>query len=110
MPYGEPRCRKTHNFCINARATGIPSWRACSSRMEFSVQARLVYRVRQETPFVFNVQAQSFMGQAITSESLRIEPQLSTEDWTMPESANRYFRLIAPPGEFKVTYEAPSLR
>ena len=24
----------------------------------------------------------------------------------MPESANRYFRLIAPPGEFKVTYEA----
>ena len=74
--------------------------------MQFSVQARLVYRVRQETPFVFNVQAQSFMGQAITSESLRIEPQLSTEDWTMPESANRYFRLIAPPGEFKVTYEA----
>ena len=71
-----------------------------------SVQAKLVYRVRQETPFVFNVQAQSFMGQAITSKSLRIEPQLSTEDWTMPESANRYFRLIGPPGEFKVTYEA----
>jgi transglutaminase-like putative cysteine protease len=74
--------------------------------MEFSVQARLVYRVKQETPFVFNVQAQSFTGQAITSESLRIEPGLSSDDWTMPESANRYFRLIAPPGEFKVTYQA----
>jgi transglutaminase-like putative cysteine protease len=74
--------------------------------MEFSVRASLTYRVKQETPFVFNVQAQSFTGQAIKTESLRVEPPLSTEDWTMPESANRYFRLIAPPGEFKITYQA----
>jgi transglutaminase superfamily protein len=65
--------------------------------MEFSVQATLSYRVQQETPFVFNVQAQAFTGQTIKSESLRIEPELPTEDWTMPESANRYFRLMAPP-------------
>jgi hypothetical protein len=55
--------------------------------MEFSVQATLGYRVQQETPFVFNVQAQAFTGQTIKSEALRIEPELPIADWTMPESA-----------------------
>lgn len=68
--------------------------------MDFSVQAMLGYRVQQETPFVFNVQAQAFTGQSIKSETLRIEPELAIKDWTMPESANRYFRLIAPAGGF----------
>jgi hypothetical protein len=77
--------------------------------VEFSVQATLSYRVQQETPFVFNVQAQAFAGQTIKSESLRVEPKLPTEDWTMPESANRYFLLIAPAGDFKVTYQAAVL-
>ena len=77
--------------------------------MEFSVQATLGYRVQQETPFVFNVQAQAFTGQTITSESLRIEPELPTDDWTMPESANRYFRLVAPGGSFKIKYQATVL-
>jgi transglutaminase-like putative cysteine protease len=77
--------------------------------MEFSIKATLGYRVKQETPFVFNVQAQAFPGQTIASESLRIDPELPTEDWTMPESANRYFRLIAPPGGFKIAYKATVL-
>jgi hypothetical protein len=47
--------------------------------------------------------------ETITSESLRIEPELPTEDWTMPESANRYFRLIAPPGGFNIAYKATVL-
>ena len=42
--------------------------------MECSVQAKLGCRVQQETPFVFSVQAHSFTGQTIQSESLRIEP------------------------------------
>jgi len=77
--------------------------------MEFSVRAILSYRVKQDTPFVFNVQAQSFAGQTIKAESLRIEPKLPVEDWTMPESDNRYFRLIAPGGGFKLSYQATVL-
>jgi transglutaminase-like putative cysteine protease len=77
--------------------------------VEFSVQATLSYRVQQETPFVFNVQAQAFTGQTIKSESLGIEPELPNEDWTMSESANRYFRLIVPAGRFKITYTATVL-
>jgi transglutaminase-like putative cysteine protease len=74
--------------------------------MDFSVKATLVYRVPRDTPFVFNVQAQQFAGQTIVAESLRIDPALPDETWTMPESGNRYFRLIAPAGTFAVTYQA----
>jgi transglutaminase-like putative cysteine protease len=74
--------------------------------MDFSVEATLGYRVKQDVPFVFNVEAQQFAGQTIVSESLRLDPELPIERWTMPESGNRYFRLIAPPGAFKVSYRA----
>lgn len=74
--------------------------------MDFSVKATLGYRVKTATPFVFNVQAQRLPGQAIVTESLHIEPALDLENWVMPESGNRYFRLIAPPGEFRVSYKA----
>jgi transglutaminase-like putative cysteine protease len=74
--------------------------------MEFSVSAKLGYRVKQPTPFVFNVQAERFAGQEVVSETLQIDPALPLEHWTMPESGNRYVRLIAPPGGFEVSYRA----
>jgi transglutaminase-like putative cysteine protease len=74
--------------------------------MDFSVKTELAYRVARATPFVFNVQAQQMSGQTIVTEQLRIEPELPTESWTMPESGNRYVRLIAPAGSFKLTYHA----
>ena len=74
--------------------------------MDFTVSAALGYRVKQETAFVFNVQAENFSGQTVVSENLRIDPPLPLENWTMPESGNRYVRLIAPPGGFKVVYDA----
>ena len=74
--------------------------------MDFSVKAKLGYRVEQETPFVFNVQVQRFSGQTIVDESLQVEPKMPLESWTMPESGNRYVRLIAPGGGFEVSYQA----
>jgi transglutaminase-like putative cysteine protease len=74
--------------------------------MEFSVKSTLSYRVPSQIPFVFNIQASRFPGQTIASEVLTIQPEIKIESWIMPESANRYFRLIAPPGGFKVIYEA----
>ena len=74
--------------------------------MEFSVRSVLGYRVTAPTPFVFNIQASRFPGQVIVSETLTLQPALPTETWVMPESGNRYLRLIAPPGGFTVTYAA----
>ena len=33
-------------------------------------------------------------------------PKTSIERWTMPESGNRYLRVIAQPGDFRIRYEA----
>lgn len=74
--------------------------------MEFSVSAKLGYRVQQPVPFVFNVQARRFAGQEIVSEALHIDPPLPLQDWTMPESGNRYVRVTAPPGGLQVSYQA----
>jgi len=74
--------------------------------MDFSLKATLRYRVKQDVPFVFNIEAQQFAGQTILTETLQIEPGLPVERWTMPESGNRYFRLIAPAGSFTIAYQA----
>ena len=68
-------------FALRPRALRLPRLGAPrkGQPMDFSVQATLSYRVQQETPFVFNVQAQTFTGQTITSESLSIEPELLME-------------------------------
>ena len=74
--------------------------------MEFSVKASLSYRVPTTTPFVFNVHAQRTATQAIEHERFTVDPPMPLEHWTMPESGNRYVRLIAPAGGFKVSYHA----
>jgi hypothetical protein len=39
-------------------------------------------------------------------ERLRVTPEIAVQAHAMPESANRYVRLKAEPGELKVSYEA----
>ncbi|UFN49627.1 transglutaminase family protein [Roseomonas sp. OT10] len=74
--------------------------------MAFVMGCTLTYRVQQPTPFVFNIEAQRFEGQVVEQETLTIEPDLPVERWTMPESGNRYLRVLAQPGELTVRYEA----
>ncbi len=74
--------------------------------MKFKLGCKLGYRVEQETPFVFNIEAQSFETQSVETEHLALDPPLPVERWTMPESGNRYFRVLAPPGPLTVRYEA----
>jgi transglutaminase-like putative cysteine protease len=77
-----------------------------AAAVEFQVTSKLSYRVQSPTPFVFNVEASTFPGQTVMTEALTIQPELPLERWTMPESGNRYVRLIAPPGGFTVHYQA----
>jgi transglutaminase-like putative cysteine protease len=74
--------------------------------MMFRLGCRLGYRTRAETPFVFNIEAQRCAGQTVEEERLTLSPSLEAERWVMPESGNRYFRVIAPAGPFTVEYEA----
>ena len=74
--------------------------------MEFDVGCRLGYRFPFETPVVFNIEAQRFAGQQVLSEQLTFTPPLRPDTWTMPETGNRYARILAPPGELVAEYSA----
>ena len=74
--------------------------------MLYSFGCRLGYRVKDHTPFVFNIEAARNPGQVLVAETLGIEPELTAERWTMPESGNRYLRVVAPKGGLTLTYEA----
>ena len=74
--------------------------------MQFNLGCKLGYTVEQETPFVFNIEAQSLDIQTVEEEHLTLTPPVETESWIMPESGNRYLRVIAPPGKLTVAYTA----
>ena len=75
--------------------------------MRFTLGCKLGYDVKADgTPFVFNIEAQSFDTQRVITERLTLDPPLRTDGWTMPESGNRYVRLVAPAGKLTVGYEA----
>jgi transglutaminase-like putative cysteine protease len=58
------------------------------------------------TPFVFNVEVQSYGSQIVEDEQLTLPKGLAMERWVMPESGNRYLRVLSPPGELILNYEA----
>jgi transglutaminase-like putative cysteine protease len=74
--------------------------------MKFSLGCSLIYHVPRPMPFVFNVEAATFAGQTIANGHLTIDPDSPAEHWTMPETCNRYLRLIAEPGDLRLRYEA----
>ena len=39
-------------------------------------------------------------------EQLSTDPPLPVERWTMPETGNRYLRVIAQPGDLRLRYDA----
>lgn len=74
--------------------------------MKFSLGCSLAYRLEAATPFVFNIEAAEYAAQSILSEQIETTPAVPLERWTMPESGNRYLRLVAEPGELRVGYSA----
>ena len=75
--------------------------------MRFELGCKLGYDVKADgTPFVFNIEAQRFETQEIVTEALTLDPPLPADAWTMPESGNRNFRVVAPKGKLTVGYEA----
>jgi transglutaminase-like putative cysteine protease len=72
--------------------------------MEFTFGCALAYRLPAPTPFVFNIEAAGCGGQHLREEELVLTPNVAVERWTMPESGNRYLRLTAGPGEFRLDY------
>ena len=77
--------------------------------MKFSLGCSLVYHVPAPMPFVFNVEVASFAGQTIQHDELFLDPDLPVERWTMPETGNRYLRVMAQPGDLQLRSVRKSL-
>lgn len=75
--------------------------------MRYRLGCELDYEVEaDDTPFVFNIEAQRRPGQEIETERLVLSPELPLERFDMPESGNRYVRLCAGRGKLTLRYEA----
>lgn len=76
--------------------------------MRLKVGCELGYDVQATggTPFVFNIEAQRGAGQTVVEERLTLPEGLALDRFTMPESGNRYFRVVAERGGLTVRYEA----
>jgi len=73
--------------------------------MDVSFGCRLAYQFPAATPVLFNLEAARDGRQRLASERLILTPDVPTERWTMPESGNRYLRVVAGPGPFRLEYE-----
>jgi transglutaminase-like putative cysteine protease len=74
--------------------------------MKYSVSCSLDYEVEEETVFFFNLQPAQFDRQVILDEHLDLEGGREIDRFTMGESGNRFFKVMASPGNLTVKYRA----
>jgi transglutaminase-like putative cysteine protease len=74
--------------------------------MKFNLSCQLNYSIAQTSTLVFNIGAIDNEYQSILQENLQIDPNLVFDEYTEPDTKNRYFRLNAPSGKLQVSYQA----
>ncbi|BAZ46061.1 transglutaminase-like domain protein [Chondrocystis sp. NIES-4102] len=74
--------------------------------MKFKLGCQLNYQVSNTSTFIFNICALQNDEQRILDSSLQIKPHFDYEVYTLQEQENNYFRVVAPPGELNVSYQA----
>ncbi len=74
--------------------------------MKFKVGCDLDYQISIASTFIFNIRAVANKQQQIIQQNLQIEPQLDYESYQESDLANSYFRLEAPAGNLKLSYQA----
>ncbi len=72
--------------------------------MKFDLGSELIYTAAKDTTLILNIEAQHLRGQRITSGTFTITPHIRGEAHDVAETANRYRRLILPPGRFTIRY------
>lgn len=74
--------------------------------MDYQVGCTLRYVTEQPTTLILNVEVQRTERQAILEERFSIQPDVASDEHTVPETGNRYRRMVLPRGEFTLQYEA----
>jgi transglutaminase-like putative cysteine protease len=74
--------------------------------MKYSVSCTLGYEVAEETVCLFNLQPSQFDRQVILDENLDLSGGREIDRFTVSESGNRIFKVLAPPGKLLLKYRA----
>jgi transglutaminase-like putative cysteine protease len=75
--------------------------------IRIALQAELRYEIDAHgADFVFNIHAAHTPSQAVSDESLRLDPPCATQMHTDEATGNRYLRLRAPAGTLVLSYAA----
>lgn len=74
--------------------------------MRFLIDCQLQYEVSAETTLILNIEAQRDDRQRILRESLELPPDITSEAHVVPETGNRYRRMILPAGTHSIVYSA----
>jgi transglutaminase-like putative cysteine protease len=74
--------------------------------MKYSVSCTLGYEVEEETVCLFNLQPSQFDRQVVLDENLDLSGGREIDRFTVGESGNRIFKVLAPPGKLLLNYRA----
>ena len=74
--------------------------------MQFRLRCELQYEIATPTTLILNIEAQRGGRQRILGEAFTIEPQVQSEEHEVPETGNRYRRMLLQPGRYSVWYTA----
>lgn len=74
--------------------------------MKFAVSCSLQYEVVTETTLILNIEAQRNRGQHVIAEEFSTSSGLATEAHVVPETGNRYRRMVLPIGQHQIDYSA----
>ena len=66
--------------------------------MKFQVGSELIYTAVRDTTLILNVEAQHLPGQQVVRENLNFIPFVPSEPHIIPETGNRYRRVLLQPG------------
>ena len=77
-----------------------------SGQVRMKIDSMLAYELDDHCDFVFLIQSAVGMNQAVVEEDLLLEPATPFHTYSDPQSGNRFLRLQAAAGPFKVIYRA----
>jgi transglutaminase-like putative cysteine protease len=98
----------THSNNIRLVApTAAPAMpRPIPGQARLAIDSVLEYDVDGTSEFVFLIHAADIPGQTLIEESLLVEPQIPYRCYTDAATGNRFLRLQAEAGKFRVVYRA----
>ena len=101
-----PETRNRSNVHQFAPVTTPPKTRQAPGQTCIAIDSVLEYEVDATSEFVFMIHVTDMPGQKLIEESLLVEPAMPYRCYTDDATGNRYLRLQAEAGKFKVIYRA----